>query len=134
MQAGDSSLPNGRPDIVTDQTSAHDPLHGYCPAGWTVADWRARQESEPAAVEAAARQSMKTQVEAMVAFWQAGVPTLDYGNNIRQVARDEGLEQAFAFPGSSPPISARCSAKASAPSAGSRCRATPKISPRLMRQ
>ena len=99
MQAGDSSLPNGRPDIVTDQTSAHDPLHGYCPAGWTVADWRARQESEPAAVEAAARQSMKTQVEAMVAFWQAGVPTLDYGNNIRQVAKDEGLEQAFAFPG-----------------------------------
>ena len=99
MQAGDGNLPNGRPDIVTDQTSAHDPLHGYCPAGWTVNDWRARQESEPAAVEAAARQSMKTQVEAMVAFWQAGVPTLDYGNNIRQVARDEGLEQAFAFPG-----------------------------------
>ncbi len=91
-----------RPDIVTDQTSAHDPLHGYCPAGWSVADWRARQETEPAAVEKAARASMKAQVAAMVAFHDAGVPTLDYGNNIRQVAKDEGLENAFAFPGFAP--------------------------------
>jgi len=88
-----------RPDIVTDQTSAHDPLHGYCPLGWSVADWRARQETDPAAVEAAARHSMRAHVEAMVGFWNAGVPTLDYGNNIRQVAKDEGLENAFAFPG-----------------------------------
>ena len=88
-----------RPDIVTDQTSAHDPLHGYLPAGWTVADWRARQESDPKTVETAARASMKTHVEAMLAFWNAGVPTLDYGNNIRQVALEEGLEHAFDFPG-----------------------------------
>lgn len=88
-----------RPDIVTDQTSAHDPLHGYCPVGWGVAEWRARQETDPAAVEQAARAAMKTHVAAMVDFWNAGVPTLDYGNNIRQVAQDEGLENAFAFPG-----------------------------------
>ncbi|MEO0388484.1 MAG: urocanate hydratase, partial [Pseudomonadota bacterium] len=88
-----------RPDIVTDQTSAHDPLHGYLPQGWTVAAWRAAQEREPAAVEAAARASMKVHVAAMVDFWNAGVPTLDYGNNIRQVAKDEGLETAFQFPG-----------------------------------
>ena len=88
-----------RPDIVTDQTSAHDPVHGYLPLGWSVADWRARQEADPAGVEAAARASMKSHVAAMVAFWRAGVPTLDYGNNIRQVAREEGLEDAFAFPG-----------------------------------
>jgi urocanate hydratase len=88
-----------RPDIVTDQTSAHDPLHGYCPAGWSVADWRARQETDPAAVQAAARASMRAHVEAMVGFWNAGVPTLDYGNNIRQVAKEEGFENAFAFPG-----------------------------------
>ncbi len=88
-----------RPDIVTDQTSAHDPLHGYLPQGWTVAEWQAKQESDPKAVEKAARASMKIHVAAMVDFWNAGVPTLDYGNNIRQVAKDEGLENAFAFPG-----------------------------------
>jgi len=88
-----------RPDIVTDQTSAHDPLRGYLPAGWSVAEWRARQESDPGAVEAAARASMTRHVAAMVAFWREGVPVLDYGNNIRQVAKDEGLEDAFAFPG-----------------------------------
>lgn len=88
-----------RPDIVTDQTSAHDPLHGYLPQGWSVADWRSRQETDPKTVERAARASMKVQVAAMVAFHKAGVPTLDYGNNIRQVALDEGLEDAFAFPG-----------------------------------
>ena len=88
-----------RPDIVTDQTSAHDPLHGYLPRGWSVAEWRRMQESDPAAVERAARASMKSHVAAMVDFWKAGVPTLDYGNNIRQVAKDEGLDDAFAFPG-----------------------------------
>jgi len=88
-----------RPDIVTDQTSAHDPLHGYLPRGWTIAEWREAQVVEPKRVEQAARASMKIQVKAMVDFWNAGVPTLDYGNNIRQVAKDEGLENAFDFPG-----------------------------------
>jgi urocanate hydratase len=88
-----------RPDMLTDQTSAHDPLRGYLPVGWSLADWRARQESDPKAVERAARASMRDHVAAMVAYWKAGVPTLDYGNNIRQVAREEGLEDAFAFPG-----------------------------------
>jgi len=88
-----------RPDIVTDQTSAHDPIHGYLPQGWTVAEWRAKQESDPKAVERAARASIRSHVAAMVAFWNAGVPTVDYGNNIRQVALDEGLKDAFAFPG-----------------------------------
>ena len=88
-----------RPDMVTDQTSAHDPVHGYLPVGWSVAEWQGRQESDPAAVESAARASMKVHVAAMVDFWNAGVPTLDYGNNIRQVAKEEGLENAFAFPG-----------------------------------
>ncbi len=94
MQAG-----GPRPGIVTDQTSAHDPVHGYLPQGWTVAEWRARQESDPKAVEKAARASMRVQVAAMVAFHEAGVPTVDYGNNIRQMAKEEGLENAFAFPG-----------------------------------
>ncbi|WP_414897296.1 urocanate hydratase [Rhodovulum sp. YEN HP10] len=98
MQAGEP-LPNGRPDIVTDQTSAHDPFHGYLPKGWTVAEWRARQESDPKGVAKAARASMKEHVAAMVGFWNAGIPTLDYGNNIRQMALEEGLEDAFAFPG-----------------------------------
>ncbi|WP_170610536.1 urocanate hydratase [Ruegeria arenilitoris] len=94
MQAGGM-----RPDIVTDQTSAHDPINGYLPLGWSMAEWRAKRESEPKSVEKAARSSMKQHVAAMVDFWNAGVPTLDYGNNIRQVAQDEGLENAFAFPG-----------------------------------
>ncbi|WP_370190687.1 urocanate hydratase [Qipengyuania sp.] len=88
-----------RPDIVTDQTSAHDPVNGYLPLGWSMGEWRAKRESDPKAVEKAARASMRKQVEAMLAFWDAGVPTLDYGNNIRQVALEEGLENAFAFPG-----------------------------------
>jgi urocanate hydratase len=88
-----------RPDMVTDQTSAHDPLHGYLPQGWSMAEWKDKQESDPKAVEKAARASMKNHVAAMVDFWNAGVPTLDYGNNIRQVALEEGLENAFAFPG-----------------------------------
>jgi urocanate hydratase len=88
-----------RPDIVTDQTSAHDPLNGYLPQGWTVEQARALRESDPKSVEHAARASMKTHVAAMVDFWNAGVPTLDHGNNIRQVAQDEGLTNAFALPG-----------------------------------
>ncbi|PDQ18591.1 urocanate hydratase [Mesorhizobium sanjuanii] len=88
-----------RPDMVTDQTSAHDPLNGYLPKGWSLAEWREKRTSDPRAVEKAARASMREHVEAMVAFWNAGVPTLDYGNNIRQVAKEEGFENAFAFPG-----------------------------------
>ena len=87
------------PDVVTDQTSAHDPGNGYLPAGWTLAEWDAKRESAPAAVEAAARASIRTHVQAMVAFADRGVPTIDYGNNIRQVASDEGLDDAFSFPG-----------------------------------
>ena len=88
-----------RPDIVTDQTSAHDPLNGYLPQGWSLASWRDLRESDPRVVEAASRASMKAHVKAMVDFWNDGVPTLDYGNNIRQVALEEGLDNAFAFPG-----------------------------------
>ena len=88
-----------RPDIVTDQTSAHDPINGYLPSGWTPEQWRSKRESDPEAVERAARSSMKAHVEAMLAFWSQGVPTLDYGNNIRQMALEEGLGNAFAFPG-----------------------------------
>ena len=88
-----------RPDMVTDQTSAHDPVNGYLPAGWSVAEWREKQKADPKAVERAARASMRAHVEALLSFHKAGVPTFDYGNNIRQVAKDEGLEEAFAFPG-----------------------------------
>ena len=88
-----------RPDLLTDQTSAHDPTNGYLPAGWTVDEWLAARKDDPERVEAAARASMRVHVEAMVAMTEAGVPTVDYGNNIRQVALEEGLENAFAFPG-----------------------------------
>lgn len=88
-----------RPDIVTDQTSAHDPINGYLPQNWTMGQWKEKRESDPKAVEKAARASMKVQVAAMVDFHNMGVPTVDYGNNIRQVALEEGLQVAFAFPG-----------------------------------
>lgn len=88
-----------RPDMVTDQTSAHDPINGYLPQGWTMAQWKDKRESDPKAVEVAARASMKIQVQAMLDLQKAGSPTFDYGNNIRQVALDEGLENAFDFPG-----------------------------------
>jgi urocanate hydratase len=88
-----------RPDLVTDQTSAHDPVNGYLPSGWTVAEWETKRQSDPAAVEKAARKSMAVHVQAMLDFHSQGVPTTDYGNNIRQVAFDEGVTDAFAFPG-----------------------------------
>ena len=88
-----------RPDIVTDQTSAHDPINGYLPRGWTVADWAARRERDPAAVGRAARASMAEHVRAMLDFHRMGIPTVDYGNNIRQMASDEGVADAFDFPG-----------------------------------
>jgi len=88
-----------RPDCVTDQTSAHDPVHGYLPIGWTVEQWLAEQKANPGKVRDAAKAAMRVHVEAMLAFHAAGIPTVDYGNNIRQMAFDEGLENAFDFPG-----------------------------------
>ncbi|WP_330946355.1 urocanate hydratase [Thermomonas sp. LB-4] len=88
-----------RPDCVTDQTSAHDPVHGYLPIGWTVEQWLAEQQANPEQVRDAAKQSMRVHVEAMLAFHAQGIPTVDYGNNIRQMAFDVGCEHAFAFPG-----------------------------------
>jgi urocanate hydratase len=88
-----------RPDMVTDQTSAHDPVNGYLPKGWTLERWAEGRERAPAEVEKAARASMAAHVRAMLAFHEQGVPTFDYGNNIRQVALEEGVENAFAFPG-----------------------------------
>jgi urocanate hydratase len=88
-----------RPDAVTDQTSAHDPINGYLPAGWTLGEWEARRTSDPKGVELAAKASMATHVRAMLEFWRRGVPTLDYGNNIRQMAKEMGVVDAFDFPG-----------------------------------
>ena len=88
-----------RPDAITDQTSAHDPANGYLPGGWTVSDWMKKRETHPHEVERAARQSMARHVKAMLAFHEMGIPTFDYGNNIRQVALDEGVKNAFDFPG-----------------------------------
>jgi len=88
-----------RPDALTDQTSAHDPANGYCPAGWSVAKWQEMRERDPAAVAEAARHSMARHVEAMLAYREMGVPTFDYGNNIRQEALDDGVANAFDFPG-----------------------------------
>ncbi|MGB9151784.1 MAG: urocanate hydratase [Alphaproteobacteria bacterium] len=88
-----------RPDMVTDQTSAHDPRNGYLPKGWTLDQWQRKRESDPLAVEKAARASMAEQVRAMLDFSAKGVPTFDYGNNIRQMAKEEGVQNAFDFPG-----------------------------------
>ena len=88
-----------RPDIVTDQTSAHDPVNGYLPAGWTLQQWEDRRASDPKGVERAARASMAVHVRAMLDYFHAGVPTVDYGNNIRQMALEEGVTNAFDFPG-----------------------------------
>jgi urocanate hydratase len=88
-----------RPDIVTDQTSAHDPLNGYLPAGWTLDRAEEARRRDPDAVVRAAKDSMAAQVRAMLEFHRRGVPTIDYGNNIRQMAREAGVEDAFDFPG-----------------------------------
>jgi urocanate hydratase len=87
------------PDAVTDQTSAHDPVNGYLPLGWSLKQWHEAIANDPTSVDRAARESMKIQVEAMLAFQAQGIPTFDYGNNIRQMAFDEGLANAFDFPG-----------------------------------
>jgi urocanate hydratase len=88
-----------RPDLLTDQTSAHDPVNGYLPIGWSVDEWVERRERDPASVAKAASASMAEHVRTLLAFKDAGVPTTDYGNNIRQVAKDEGVAEAFSFPG-----------------------------------
>jgi urocanate hydratase len=88
-----------RPDLVTDQTSAHDPAHGYLPAGWTWEEYRERGERDPKGTAQAARQSIATHVLAMLAFQKKGIPVFDYGNNIRQEAFDAGVKEAFDFPG-----------------------------------
>ena len=88
-----------RPDAVTDQTSAHDPFNGYLPAGWSLERWRIERERSPAGVAEAAKRSMVAHVGAMLAYHRLGVPTFDYGNNLRQGARDAGLADAFDFPG-----------------------------------
>ena len=88
-----------RPDAVTDQTSAHDPINGYLPIGWTVDEWEQKIERAPKEVEAAAINSMSLHVEAMLQYEKMGIPTFDYGNNIRQVAFDNGIKNAFDFPG-----------------------------------
>jgi urocanate hydratase len=88
-----------KPDVVTDQTSAHDPINGYLPKGWTLSQWEDKRASDPKSVAKASRQSMVGHVQAMLDFYKMGIPTLDYGNNIRQMAKEEGLEHAFDFPG-----------------------------------
>ena len=88
-----------KPDLVTDQTSAHDPIHGYLPIGWSLGEWEEKQKSDPKGVAQAAKKSMAIQVQAMLDFHHQGIPTVDYGNNIRQVAKDEGVDNAFDFPG-----------------------------------
>ena len=90
-----------KPDLVTDQTSAHDLIHGYLPVGWSVPQWQdaMKDESQHAALTAAAAASCTVHVQAMLDFQSMGVPTVDYGNNIRQVAFDQGLKNAFDFPG-----------------------------------
>ncbi|MFD2207155.1 urocanate hydratase [Kiloniella antarctica] len=88
-----------RPDIVTDQTSAHDPLNGYLPQGWTWAEYVDRAQKDPKGTTTAAKKSMAVQVQAMLDFHAQGIPTVDYGNNIRQMALEEGVENAFDFPG-----------------------------------
>ncbi len=88
-----------RPDAVTDQTSAHDPINGYLPKGWSLDEWARKRETDPKAVEKASRGSMAEHVRAMLDFHRMGVPTLDYGNNIRQMALEEGVADAFDFPG-----------------------------------
>jgi urocanate hydratase len=95
-QAGDAQA---RPDMVTDQTSAHDPLNGYLPAGWTLEQAIERRRADASGVVASAKASMAVQVRAMLGFHALGIPTVDYGNNIRQMALETGVAEAFDFPG-----------------------------------
>jgi urocanate hydratase len=88
-----------RPDVLTDQTSAHDPINGYLPIGWSVERWIEQRNRDPGAVSKEARASIAMHVRSMLKFHRAGVPTVDYGNNIRQMAHEEGVKDAFDFPG-----------------------------------
>ena len=88
-----------KPDIVTDQTSAHDPVNGYLPSGWSIDEWEKKRNSHPEIVAKYAKESMAKHVEAMLAFHEQGIPTVDYGNNLRQMAYDQGISNAFSFPG-----------------------------------
>jgi len=88
-----------KPDVVTDQTSAHDPANGYLPVGWSISEWEAGRANDPDSVALEAKKSIHTHVKAMLDFQAAGSVVVDYGNNIRQVAKDEGLDNAFDFPG-----------------------------------
>ena len=91
--------PRYLPDVGTDQTSAHDPQAGYLPQGWSVDDWIERRRTDPAGVADAAKASMAVQVRAMLDFWERGIPVVDYGNNIRQMAQEVGVKNAFDYPG-----------------------------------
>jgi urocanate hydratase len=87
------------PDVVTDQTSAHDPLNGYLPQRWTLEEWRERAKTRPQEVIAAAKASMAVHVRAMLEMRNGGAAALDYGNNIRQMAKETGVANAFDIPG-----------------------------------
>jgi len=117
-----------RPDAVTDQTSAHDPINGYLPKGWTIAQWEQRRGSDPKAVDRAARVSMAEHVRAMLAFHRLGIPVVDYGNNIRQMAFEEGVADAFDFPGFVPAYIRPLFCRGIGPFRWPRCRAIPRTS------
>ena len=110
------------PDVVTDQTSAHDPLNGYIPSGLTLEEAAELRERDPDEYIRRARESMRTQVQAMLDMRERGAVAFDYGNNIRQQAQEAGLENAFDFPGFVPALSGPCFARAKGRSAGRRCR------------
>ncbi len=122
------------PDVVTDQTSAHDPLNGYLPQGWTLEQAKEMRLKDEAAVVKAAKASMAVQVQAMLALQSRGAATLDYGNNIRQMAFDEGVANAFDFPGFVPAYIRPLFCEALARSAGRRSVVTLRISTRQIRR
>ena len=123
------------PDALTDQTSAHDPVNGYLPQGWSVEQWDERRESDPRGTSGAALKSMARHVECLLQFKARGLPVFDYGNNLRQMAKNEGVESApSTFRASCPSTFARSSAAASDRSAGRRCRVIRRISTRPMRR
>jgi len=118
--------------MVTDQAAAHDPHNGYLPLGSTVEETKSKRESDPKSIKVAARKSMRKHVEAMVAFHEAGVPALDYGNNIRQVAKDEDSENAVAFPGFVPTYIRPLFCRGIAHSVGRLCLVIPRTFTRAM--